>query len=152
MRLSESVQDSFNETCIVNKMERSGCTVCLLDTPRPYLFIDLDLRGAPLGQNDVRCDYLAFVDDVEGMPCVAPVEFKSRWRRKEIVPQLQAGATEAEKYVPKEPEYQFRPIGVIRHFSKGQRRNVRQQVSFRGQSEAIRIIICGDKFVDALQS
>lgn len=150
MHLIESIRDRFNETCIVNKMERSECTVCLRGTPRPHLFIDLDLRGAPLGPNDVRCDYLAFVDDVEGMPCVAPVEFKSTLRQK-LAKQLQAGANEAEKYVPAEFQYQFRPIGVLGYFSKGQRRNVRQRVSFQGRSEPIRIILCGDKFIDALR-
>lgn len=151
MHLIKSIRDRFNETCIVNKMEGSDCTVCLRGTPRPHLFIDLDLGGAPLGPNDVRCDYLAFVDDVEGMPCVAPVEFKSSWRKKIIVEQLQSGADEADKHVPKEFEYNFRPIGVLRSFSKGQRTNVRQYVSFRGRSEPIRIILCGDKFIDALR-
>jgi len=133
-------------------MERPECTVCLRGTPRPYLFIDLDLCGAPLGPNDVRCDFLAFVDDVKGMPCVAPVEFKSRWRRK-MVEQLQSGAKEAEKHVPTEFEYQFRPTGVLKSFPKAQRKKVRQHVlSFRDQFEHIRIIVCGDKFIDALQS
>lgn len=151
MHLSEIIRDSFNETCIVNKMERSECTVSLRDTPRPYLFIDLDLPGAPLGLSNVRCDYLAFVDDVGGIPCVAPVEFKSTWRGK-MVKQLQAGANEAERRVPKETEYNFRPVGVLRSFSKVQRAHVRQYVSFRGRSKPIRIILCGDKFVDALQA
>ena len=82
MHLSESIRRHFRATCIVDKMERSGCILCLHGTPRPCLVIDLDRSGSPLGQNDIRCDYLAFVDNVGEMPCVAPVEFKSTWRGK----------------------------------------------------------------------
>ncbi|MCY4170137.1 MAG: hypothetical protein OXF08_00885 [Bacteroidetes bacterium] len=60
---------------------------------KPYIFIDLDLHGSPLGPNDKKCDFLVYIDNVGEMPCVAPLEFKSTWRGK-IVEQLQAGAQE----------------------------------------------------------
>lgn len=82
MHMIESIQSNFRSTCIVDKMERPDCHLCLRDAPKPYLFIDLDLPGSPLGANDTRCDFLAFIDHVDGMPCVAPVEFKSSWSGK----------------------------------------------------------------------
>ena len=150
--LSKRIRSNFRATCIVDEIERPECTLSLCGTPRPYLFIDLDLPGSPLGPSDRRCDYLTFIDNVGGMPCVAPVEFKSTLRGK-IVEQLQAGANEAERHVPNEFKCQFRPISVIKRFPKGRRKNIRRPVSFvsfRGGSEPIRIVACGDKFVDAL--
>lgn len=149
MSLSEEIRNEFKETCIVDEMERPECTLCLRGTPRPFLFIDLDLPGSPLGPSDKRCDFLAFVDNVAEMPCVAPVEFKSTWR-KEIFGQLQAGAIEAEKYIPTQLECRFRPIGVLNDFPKGRRKMIRRRVSFRDRSEPIRLILCGDKLIQAL--
>ena len=154
MNLSEKIQSNLRTKCIVNKMERQGCILCLRGTPKPYLFIDLDLPGSPLSANDTRCDYLAFVDSIGEMPYVAPVEFKSTWRGK-IVKQLQAGANEAERQVPSQVRCRFRPIGVIKHFPKGGRKDIRKSVScvlFRDRSEVIRIATCGDKFVEILQA
>ncbi len=153
MKLIESIRGEFSEECTVDKLERSDrskCTVCLHGTPKPYLLIDLDLPGAPLGQSDVRCDYLVFVNNVEGMLCVAPVEFKSSWRGK-IVSQLQAGAKAAERYIPEGFECRFRPVGVLNSFPKGQRRIIRQNdILFWGQSKSIQIVICGDRLMDVL--
>lgn len=82
MNLCKRIRSGFAATCVADKVERPGCTICLSGTPRPRLFIDLDLPGSPLDPNAVRCDYLAFVDNVKQMPCVAPVEFKGTWRTK----------------------------------------------------------------------
>lgn len=149
MSLIEKIRSEFRKTCLVDKMERRECTLCLRGTPEPYLFIDLDLSGSPLGPSDKRCDFLVFVDNVGEMPCVAPVEFKSIWRGT-IVEQLQAGAREIDWRVPVKLECRFRPIGVLSDFPKNQRKNIRQRVSFRGQDEPIRILYCGDKLIEAL--
>ncbi len=154
MHLIERIRSEFSGECIVDKMERSEhlkCTVNLCGTPKPYLLIDLDLPGSPLGQSDRRCDYLVFVDDVEGIFCVAPVEFKSSSWKGKIVGQLQAGAKAAEKYIPEELKCRFRPVAVLGCFSKGQKKNIRQFVSFWGQSRPVRIIDCGDRLIDILQ-
>ena len=151
MNVIETIRSGFAVTCVSKSLERPGCTIALGGTPGPRLFIDLDLPGSPLGENAVRCDYLAFVDNVNQMLCVAPVEFKRTWRTK-MIKQLQAGAHEAEKHVPSTCECRLRPVGVFERFSpKGKRRAVRQLVSFRGRKEPIRILACSGKLVDALR-
>ena len=150
MSIIEKIERGFSATCVAQRLERPGCRVYLSGTPRPRLLIDLDLPGSPLDENAVRCDYLGFVDNVNGMLCVAPVEFKGAWRKK-TVKQLQAGAIEAEKHVPADCQFTFRPIGVFEHFSpKVARRSMRHRVGFRGRSEPIRVIKCGDKLIEAL--
>ena len=149
MSLSEEIRNEFRKTCIVNKIERPECTLCLSGTPEPYLIIDLDLRGSPLGPNVKRCDFLVFVDNVGEMPCAAPVEFKFTLRGT-IVEQLQAGAKELEWRIPVKLECLFRPIGVVSNLPKNQRKRIRQRVSFRGQDVPIRILYCGDKLIQAL--
>ena len=131
MNLSEKIQNEYKNTCLVDKMERPDCILSLCGTPKPFVFIDLDLPGSPLGANDVRCDFLAFVDNVEDIPYVASVEFKSTWRGK-MVEQLQAGAKAAERCVPPELECRFRPIGILSDFPKNQRKRVRKFISGPG--------------------
>jgi len=134
---------------MVDKLERPECILSLHDISKPYIFIDLDLPGSPLGPNDTRCDFLVFVDDVGKMPYVAPLEFKSTWRGK-IVEQLQAGAEEIEKHIPPELECRFRAIGVLGNFPKNKRKEIRQRVSFRNQDQPIRIIYCGEPLIEAI--
>jgi len=149
MSLTEKIYNKFKKTCMVNKLERPECILSLRDISKPYTFIDLDLSGSPLGPNDIRCDFLVFIDNVEGIPCVAPLEFKSTWRGK-IVKQLQAGAKEIENHVPPELECSFRAVGVLGNFPRNKRREIRQRVSFRNQDQPIRIIYCGDPLIEAI--
>lgn len=150
MSIVDRIRRGFPATCVTQRLERPGCRVYLSDTPKPRLLIDLDLPGSPLDEDSVRCDYLGFVDNVNRLFCVAPVEFKRTWREN-TVRQLQAGANEAEKHVPRDCEFSFRPIGVFERFSpKAARTSMRRRVTFRGRSEPIRVIRCGDQLAKAL--
>ncbi|MCY4225306.1 MAG: hypothetical protein OXF06_10780 [Bacteroidetes bacterium] len=149
MSLIEKIRSEYRKTCIVDKPERPDCVLSLRGISKPYLFIDLDLRGSPLGPNDKKCDFLVYIDNVGEMPCVASLEFKSTWRGK-IVEQLQAGAKELEYRVPRDLQCRFRPIGVLGNFPKNKRKEIRQQVSFRDQEEPVRIIFCGDQLIKAI--
>lgn len=151
MNIVERIRVGFEVSCVTNEMVRSGCVVCLSGTPDCRLLVDLDLPGSPLGDNDTRCDYLAFVGVDDEKLCVAPVEFKRSWRGK-MVKQLQAGAKEAERHVPEGCECRFRPVGVLERFSpKIGRRALRLRVAFRGRLEPVRIGTCGDKLIGVLQ-
>ncbi len=118
--------------------------------PEPHLLIDLDLPGSPLGTQSVRCDYLVFAGDGKRQFLVAPVEFKTKWREK-TVRQLQAGADESDRHAPVTPAATFRPVVALHRFSpKARRRSLREKVSFRGRSEPIRVVKCGEKLAAVL--
>lgn len=152
MNIIDRIRITVNRSCVADEIVRAGCTLRLSGTPEPRLLVDLDLPGSPLDENAVRCDYLAFVSLGDEMLCVVPVEFKRSWRGK-MVEQLQAGASEAEKYLPAACECRFRAVGVFERFSpKIARRALRLRVGFRGRWEPVRVATCGEKLIGILLS
>ena len=134
-------------------LRQGGCKVSLKDAPQPRLVISFDVPGSPPGQNQKCCDYL-FVAEVSGKPSwVVPLELKGGGRPdiSETVQQLQAGARAAESLVPAGTKVDFRPVLACRSMAKMERRDLRRKVKFRGRSEAIQRINCGDQLVKALQ-
>ena len=114
--------------------------------------IDLDLPGSPLDAQSVRCDYLVFAGDGKPRLVIAPVEFKTKWRKK-TVGQLQAGADESARHVHGTSAITFRPVVALERFSpKAARRELRERVAFRGLTEPIRLLTCGERLRSGLES
>lgn len=150
MGLVARIRQGFSSSCVAGCLSRGSCAVDLAGSPEPRLVIDLDLPGSPLDDRSVRCDYLVFAGDGAPRFVIAPVEFKTKWRKK-AVEQLQAGADESARHVPTASAVTFRPVVALERFSpKTARRELREKVAFRGQSEPIRLVRCGEKLASVL--
>lgn len=140
----ERIRKGFQNTCVAADLKRDACSVGLAGVPQPYLLIDLDLPGSPLGPQSVRCDYLVFADDGRPLLLVAPIEFKTRWRGL-VVTQLQAGTDEARRHVPDGLRARFRPVAALHRFSpKARRRELREEVAVGDRKVPIRVVLCGE--------
>ena len=153
--LVDAVRDRLCERCLVKECDKNGCSVSLNGVPQPHLVIDLDGPNSPVGQRQKRCDYL-FVADKCNRGWVVPMELKNgEMKVSKVIGQLQAGADVAQKLVSHGSAISFRPVAVVREFRKGARDKLREresEVSFRGRSERIRVLICGDPLTMALDA
>ena len=151
--LVAAVRKKVDDACVTNgRLQKEGCSVKLRDAPPTRLIIDFDRPGSPLGPDQKRCDYL-FVAAVTGkLGWVVPLELMSgRVDASKVVGQLQAGACAAEQLVPSNLTISFHPVlasGGGMH--KSERTAMRKKVVFRGYSEPIRRIRCGDQLTKAL--
>lgn len=142
--------------CIGTRIRKKGCTVSLSGAPTARLIVDLDKPGAPLGQADVRCDYIFVAEDSVGSHWVVPLELtKQPVDASKFISQLQAGASAAERLVPRSAVERFRPIAVYGGGSpKAERLKLQRghnRVRFHGMRELIRLIRCGAKMADQLR-
>ena len=143
----QAVRDRLDSSCINSgRLNKKGCKVPLSGIPSPHVVVDFDESGSPLGPNEPRCDYLlvAEVKD-ERYGWVAPLELKSgRLHAAQVVRQLQAGASAAEKLVPAAVQIRFRPVAVG-SVPKAERNRLRRKgrILFRGRMEAVRWMSCG---------
>ena len=140
--------------CLVSgRLRKDGCSVSMTDVAAPRLIIDLDRPGSPLGPNATRCDYLLIVDGKDGPGWVAPLELKrGRLHAGKVVRQLQAGAAAAESLIGSEDQTKFRPIAACGNAPKAERNELRKTINrirLHGRTEAIRLVTCGDRLVQA---
>ncbi len=152
--LVDSVRGKLDERCLVSRLKKNGCKVKLKGAPAPRAIIDLDKPGSPLGQSRTRCDYL-FVAEVEDEWWVAPLELKKgQLHANEAIRQLQAGAIIADQLVPPEEPVKLHPVAVSGGMHKAERNTLRSKgrVRFRGRTELIRLMSCGDSLVKVLRS
>lgn len=152
--LLRAVRAKVPGTCILEegrRCEKNGCRIMFEDAPRPYLVIDLDEEGSPLGEQQRRCDYLFVADGDEGAGCVAALELKrGNFRAGEVVEQLQAGAAAAEKVVPENITVSFCPVVVGAAHKEEMYKLRKKGVSFRGRRKTVRSVRCGGRFTAKL--
>ena len=135
---------SFDERCLVERIDKHDCKLCLRGMPEPVVIVDLDRDGAPFGCGETQCDYLVFVDGGDQRIVFLPLELKRSWRDKAVT-QLQACASEFERHVPSDVSVQCRPVVACKSFSpKGWRPMVRYPIQFREQPQRIQVLRCGD--------
>ncbi len=153
--LVQRVRANLDGRCIATRIRKQGCSVSLDGAPAPRVIVDFDKLGSPLGPSDQRCDYLFVADAADRDGWVAPLELKrGRFHAGEFVRQLQAGATAAEKLVPRSAKVRFRPIAVVgggmtkEEWNKS--RQKRNAVRFRGKYELLRSLSSGQKLADKL--
>ena len=147
--LVEAIRRQIDDSCIEDgSLQRKDCEISLEDAPRPYVVIDFDKSGSPLGKSRTRCEYLFVAERTEGGGWIVPMEFKSsKMRVSKVSEQLQAGARAAERLVPKQKPMSFRPVAVVHNgINKKQRRDLKDTdnlVRFRGCCEPVRVLRCG---------
>lgn len=142
--LVKAVRAKVPESCCAKLCKKEGCKVSLPSMCRQRVLIDMD-RESLAEKHDKRCDFL-FVGEAKGEGWVVPIELKKgKASSSEVVPQLQSGAKVAEKVVPKNAEISFRPVVAAGRFDKYERGLLRKkEVKFRGMSELVRRIKCGE--------
>ena len=154
MGLVDDVRKNVSDACLVNRAQAQGCSTTLPGSPDSRLLIDMDCRELGLNQRASRCDFIFVSDDGDW---VVPIELKrGRVRASEVVEQLRAGARFAERVIPRGAAVNFRPVTV--HGGKihpAERRALLRksaQIRFRGKSEGIELLRCGQPLAAALRA
>lgn len=154
--LVQRVRAKVDDRCVATRIRKGGCSVFLDGAPTSRLIVDLDDPASPLPPPKRRCDYLFVADAADGDGWVAPMELKDgKFHAGEFARQLQAGASAAERIVPRNVMVRFRPIAVFgggRTKAERDRSHRRQsRVRFRGSNEPLRLMRCGGKLTDKLR-
>ena len=157
MSLSDNVKTKIDPQCISrDKLNKVGCNVSLKDVPDPKLVVDFDRPGAPLGENDKRCDYLV-VADCRDCSWVSVLELKKgKLDASQVVEQLRAGACATAKLIPSnEAEAaRFRPVVFCRGRSRHEMKKLKvrsNSIAFHKQREVVRVMDCGGKLSNVLK-
>ena len=149
-----AVREKVSNKCCVRRCQKVGCKVPLSKELNPFVLIDMDQPCSPSEKNGKRCDLL-FFSGYEGKDWVVPMELqKGKASASKIVPQLQAGASIAEKLVPKGENLEFRPVAAYGGDLRRNELNVFRQtkVKFRQKHEFVRLVKCGTNLTQALHS
>lgn len=149
--LVKAVRAKVSKSCCDKPCKKEGCKVSLPSKCRQRVLIDMDHRESPAEKRGRRCDFL-FVGEAKGEGWIVPIELKKgKASSSEVVPQLQAGAKVAEKIVPNNAELRFRPVVAAGRFDKYERGLIRKkEVKFRGMSELVRWIKCGESLAERM--
>ncbi len=153
MSLVSKVRQKVDKDCLATRCLKKGCRLKLNDLSGDFLLIDLDHERAPLIRQDgKKCDYI-FVGDSKFGTWVAPLELnRGKLEASKVIPQLQAGATIAQRIVPLNAQSQFRPIAVHggELHSDEYKRLRGSRISFHNQRERVRTARSGSSLVTAL--
>lgn len=143
--LLSAVRRKIDQSCIVNKCSKDGCSVSLGRDSRNRLVIDCDRSGSPFGSSQTRCDYLLFEEAQIRPGRATPIELKSgRIRAQDVIEQLQAGAAAVENLIPTQVDVRLLPLLAYGNIPKGERAAINKGiVRFRGEPERIERIRCG---------
>ena len=96
--------------------------------PRPRRIVDFDKPGAPLPPHATRCDYLLIAEGSDNCGWVVPLELKrGRLEVNQVVGQLRAGASEAEKLVSQDEACRFRPVVAVGNVPKSERQKLKEK-------------------------
>lgn len=156
--LVASVRRQLDSQCLEGSetLRKQACEVSLAQMPRNRLVVDLDKRGAPIGQHHTRCDFLVFAEEGGGkgwQAWVVPLELKARLEIRKVASQLQAGADAAGRLIPDASGVTFIPVVACRP-KKGQRRWLKEslmRVRFKNRTETFRLMNCGGKLIDQMR-
>ena len=143
--LLSTVHSRIDQSCIVNRCSKDGCSVSLSGASSNRLIIDCDLAGSPFGPNQAKCDYLLFEEIQNRASRAIPIELKSgRIRARDVIEQLQAGAAAVENLIPRQVDVRLLPLLAYGNIPKGERAAINNgTVRFRGEPERISRIRCG---------
>ena len=149
------VRGALDPRCIVQSgLSKEGCKVSLAEVPAPRLTVDFDRPGSPLAADEVRCDYLLIAEGEQAHSWVAVLELKrGKLHADQVVRQLRAGASAAERLVSQNEAFRFRPIaasGSRPKFERAKLREAKNMIGFHGRMEFVRLMSCGDKLVTVL--
>ena len=143
--LLPAVRSQIDQSCIVSRCNKNGCSVSLGRESRNRLVIDCDASGLLFGPNQTKCDYLLFEEAQNRAGRAIPIELKSgRIRARDVIEQLQAGAAVVENLIPRQVDVRLLPLLAYGNIPKGERATMNNgMVRFRGDPERIKRIRCG---------
>lgn len=145
--LEKSVKKLDRRCLTEGRLNKEGCKVLMTDTPHPRLVIDFDKKGSPLPRDSHRCDYLLITEGRQDFGWVVLLELKrGRIDAGAVVEQLRAGASAAEKIVPKDEEIRFRPVVSCGNVHKHEWTELKRKspiIQFHGHKEYVRVMKCG---------
>ena len=153
--LIEWVGSRVDENCRARRMKKGGCGIGMADAPTSRLIVDCDKRGAPVAADAGRCDYLVVAEGESAPGWVAVIELKrGGLHANQVASQLRAGASVAEKLVPRDGELRFRPVVASGKTSKYELQKLkakRNRIPFHGRCEPVRWVRCGDGLATAFR-
>lgn len=156
MTMMESVRRKVDTRCLRKQCKAGKCSISLKGVSRQYVLIHMDSPSSPPSQHETRCDYLFIgdLDDTNGSPWTVPIELKSGGiNASDVAKQLQAGADVADQIIPHNANTNFTPVvasGRLSKIEQRRQRNTSNKVRFRGRSEIIQRIRCGDPLTRVL--
>ncbi len=153
--LEQSLQALDDRRCLTEgRLNKEGCRVLMTEAPYPRVVVDFDKKGSPLPADSPRCDYLLITEDRQDIGWVVLLELKrGRMDAGLVVRQLRAGASAAEKIIPKDQEIRFRPVVASGRVPKHERTELKRQsnkILFHGYTEPIRLMSCGSSLTSVL--
>ena len=120
------------------------------------VIIDMDCKDLNLPPNQALCDYIFFgtKEQDADKDWVVPMELKKGdVDVSEVAKQLQGGANIADQIIPQGASTKFIPVVASGRLSKIEQRllrNTSNKVRFRGRSEIVQRIRCGDPMTRVL--
>lgn len=121
------------------------------------VIIDMDCKDLNLSPNQALCDYIflgAKKRDAD-KDWVVPIELKKGdVDVSDVVKQLQGGANIADRIIPHGASTKFTPVVASGRLSKIEQRRLRNmsnRVRFRGKSEIVQRIRCGNPLTQVLK-
>ncbi len=152
MSLVDQARQNIDDECLARRCRRDGCSLTLAGLAQPFLLIDMDHERSPSDKSGGKnCDYILVGDEDHW---IAPLELKrGKLHAKDVVAQIQAGATAADKFVPHGVRTRFRPVAA--YGGKAHRAELRllttSRVRFRSQKSRIALVRCGTSLLGALK-
>ena len=151
MTLLQSVRSQVDSRTVAHRCSKEGCKVSLKGTPQPHLVLDLDRPGSPLGQSEVRCDYLLVGEHGGRSDWVVALELKRGKVRAGVANQLQAGANVLDTLVPQQADIDFTPVVAGRGFHSNVKKTLaKQRIQFRHRRVAVVLMSCGTPLAKAV--
>ena len=148
-----AILDGTDPQCHADKCEDSGCSLSMSGAPSPGALISLEHPAAPVAFGQPRCDFLFVGGYDEDHPLVAPIELTTGNKRASVfLRQIEEGASVADKLLPSDVAFRFRPVAAYkRELGRGRFAKLRaNMVSFRGQDMPIKTVRCGSSLAQAL--
>ena len=136
---------SAERFCCVGDQVRSKCKMSMEGiVERKYILVDVDRVYEHL-PTETRCDFVLFLEGVNGTLVVVPIELKNtRIEPSSVLKQLQAGAHYASRVVPSGVECICIPVivrGKTIHSQQLASLN-KKKVRFRKENLTIKTVMC----------
>ena len=151
----DAIRAKTDPQCYADKCEDSGCSLSMSGAPSPGALISLEHTAAPVEVGQSSCDFLFVGGYDEDRPLVAPIELTTGNKRASVfLRQIGGGASVADKLLPSDVAFRFRPVAAYeRELGRGRINRLRaSRVAFRGQTSLIKLVSCGSNLAQALDA
>lgn len=127
---------------------RDGCRAYMNGIPQRKVIVDADRAFPAHGRTEKRCDFILFLENIDGTLVAVPIELKSGGIDElQAFEQLEEGTTFAEEVIPDTSRSVCCPVlfhGKPLHPLQRRRLN-RSKVIFRGKKVGIETAPCNRK-------